>query len=350
MVRPPNRFTVTALNVKGQLKWAPAAAEVMQVIGAGSDIMAFTETWRREGDPAPEIAGFTGHSFARPRRLQKNPDGAPHGGIAIYIRDNIAKHASRGVSGIDSDPTNSLGVMSIARTAGFEKDLYLIVTYIPPRASKRTWKLLEDWVQSLSARGLVLVVGDQNARTREDADFSAADLAAVAEEDDGLIVIPTCSVRRNQDPKLNASGSKMLAMCKRTGLRIANGRVAGNEEGALTFHSVATDGGASAVDNVLACPSTFPLIMYLRVQPAAFSDHSAVSVQLALAEDSPRRSEQSQDVPAPRAQRMGGAANIKAWVEEILPGMAAKFAQLTEAAPLAAVQGSRPVAPVVPAV
>ena len=133
---------MTALNVKGQLTWAPAAAEVMQVLGAGSDIMAFTETWRREGSLAPEIAGYTGYNFARPRRLQSNADGPPRGGIAIYFRDNIAQHVSRGVSEIDTDPSNSLAVLRISRAVGFEKDLYLIVTYIKPKAPQSIWNLL----------------------------------------------------------------------------------------------------------------------------------------------------------------------------------------------------------------
>jgi hypothetical protein len=328
---------VTALNVKGQLTWAPAAAEVMQVLGAGSDIMAFTETWRREGSLAPEIAGYTGYNFARPRRLQSNADGPPRGGIAIYFRDNIAQHVSRGVSEIDTDPSNSLAVLRISRAVGFEKDLYLIVTYINPKAPQSIWNLLEEWVTTLSARGLVLVVGDQNARTREDADFP---VAGPAEGDGDLNAVPTCLVRRNQDPRLNASGSKMLAICQRTGLRIANGRVAGDKEGALTFRSVVPNGGASAVDNVLACPFMFPLITCLQVKPAAFSDHSAVSVQLTLGQGSTCQTGQCQGVPAPRAQRMAGAANIKAWVEDILPGIADQFARIAGEAPLAAARGA----------
>ena len=100
------------------------------------------------------------------------------------------------MSEIDTDPTNSLAVLRIARAAGFEKDLYLIVTYIVPTATQRTWSLLEDWVRISSARGHVLVVGDQNTRTREDADFPVTDLA---EGNDVLNAIPTRSVRSNTD-------------------------------------------------------------------------------------------------------------------------------------------------------
>ena len=303
--------------------------------------MAFTETWRREGIPAPEIEGSTGYNFARPPRLQRNPDGPTRGGIAIYVRDNITQHVSKGVSEIDTDPTNSLAVLRIARAAGFEKDLYLIVTYIVPTATQRTWSLLEDWVRISSAKGHVLVVGDQNTRTREDTDFPVTDLA---EGNDVLNAILTRSVRRNTDPKLSTNGTEMLAMCKRTGLRIANGRVDGDKEGAFTFHSApnrrAPNGGKSVVDNVLACPSAFPLISSLRFEPAAFSDHSAVIVQLTLGGSNMRQSGQSQGVPAPRAQRMMGAANIEMWTESILPGIADKFERLTGAAPVAAATGA----------
>ena len=57
--------------------------------------------------------------------------------------------------------------------------------------------------------------------------------------------MPTCSVRRNADQEVNAYGLKMLTLCKRTGLRVANGRTEGDREGAFTY--VSPSGGASSV-------------------------------------------------------------------------------------------------------
>ena len=328
---------MTALNVKGQLAREPA--EIMQVLGSGADIMAFTETWLGEGMPAPEIEGYTGFNFARPQRLQAAAGGT-RGGIACYVRDNMARYVTRDVSSLDFDATNSFAVLRVARAAGFEKDLFLIVTYIVPhtsgRAARGMWNALEECVRNVSARGQVLVVGDQNARTGEEADYPVLDLVA---EEDVLNPIPTCSGRRNQDPRRNPNGCKMLEMCRRTGLRIANGRAAGDLEGAITFRST---GGVSAVDNVLACPATFPLIASLRVEPAPFSDHLAVVVQLAAPEQSGTavQTGHCQGLPAARIQRMGGAANIQAWVEEILPCHTEELERITGEAPLAAALGA----------
>ena len=314
----------------------------MQVIGwAGSDIMAFTETWRREGIPPPEIEGFSGYNFARPRRLQRSPEGPPRGGIIIYIKNNIDCHVTEGVPELETDPTNSLAVVRINKAAGFETDLYLIVTYIVPSAPQSVWSLLEDWVRILLTKGQVLVVGDQNARTREEADFPGADLTDANTE---LTSGPTCSARRNKDPMLNISGRRMLTMCKRTGLRIANGRVSGNMDGNFTFHSAPNprtpDGGRSAIDNVLACPSAFSLITRMTVEPAAFSDHSAVIVQLTLNQNT-----SSQICPIQtqciNTKRMVGAAHIQKWVDEVLPGIADKFDRIKQAAPGSAELGAQ---------
>ena len=70
----------------------------------------------------------------------------------------------------------------------------------------------------------------------------------------------------------------MLTLCKITGLRIDNGRTDGDREGALNYVSPA--GGASTVDNILACPSALPLITRLHVIPAAFTDHYAIKLLL----------------------------------------------------------------------
>ena len=98
---------------------------------------------------------------------------------------------------------------------------------------------------------MVPIVGDQNARTGVRPDYPAGDLSGGG---DGLLPVPTCSVeaRRNADQEGNAHGL-LLTLCKRTGLRIANGRTEGDREGAFTY--VSPSGGASSVDNILACPA-----------------------------------------------------------------------------------------------
>ena len=70
--------------------------------------------------------------------------------------------------------------------------------------------------------------------------------------------MPTCSVRRNDDQEVNAHGLNMVTLFKRTGLRTANGRTEGRREGDFTYGF--PSGGASTVDNILACPAALILI------------------------------------------------------------------------------------------
>ena len=181
----------------------------------------------------------------------------------------------------------------------------------------------------MSERGFVLIVGDQNARTELCPDFPASDLLGTG---DGLIPVPICPVRRNADREVNAHGLKMLTLCKTTGLRIANGRTDGDREGAFTF--VSTTGGASSVDNILACLSALPLTNRLHVVSAAFADQYVIKLLLSTKGS---RVSSARVVPITRAPRMAGAANIKRWAECVLPEFAAELESIESSAPAAAI-------------
>ena len=143
--------------------------------------------------------------------------------------------------------------------------------------------------------------------------------------------MPTCSVRRNADQEVNAHGLRMITLCKRTGLRTANGRTEGDREGAFTY--VSPSGGASSVDNILACPAALTLIDCLQVVPAAFSDHYAIKLQVSTEcsrVNSPRT------VQVARVARMAGAANIKRWVEGVQPEFAEELGSIESSAHMAA--------------
>lgn len=115
-------------------------------------------------------------------------------------------------------------------------------------------------------------------------------------------LLPVSSARRSQDARgtVNSSGRRLLELCIRLGMRIANGRVRGDEAGSLTF--VGRGGGSSVIDYVLASPSLMPLIQQLRVAPAPETDHLAVHllVTVALLVVPPRA-----PLPAPPPRMMG---------------------------------------------
>ena len=143
--------------------------------------------------------------------------------------------------------------------------------------------------------------------------------------------MPTCSVRRNADQEVNAHGLRMITLCKRTGLRTANGRTEGDREGAFTY--VSPSGGASSVDNMFACPKALTLIDCLQVVRPAFSDHHAIKLQVSTEcsrVNSPRT------VQVARVARMAGAANIKRWVEGVQPEFAEELGSIESSAHMAA--------------
>ena len=319
--RPPSRpLSIFALNVRGQL--ARDSALIVQDSGA-ADILALTETWLGEGMAAPGISGYVAFNFPRPHSYQS---GSSRGGIAVYVNREVAGH----VSVHQCDCTNSFVVLRVSQSLGmYDKDLYLLVTYIAPRDStvismhtRALWEELEECVAALLPVGQVLVVGDQNARTGTLKDH-------LLDCEEWMRPAPTSAPRRNQDSQANWHGRKMVAMCKRTGMRIVNGRVCGDLEGAMTY--VAPSGGASVIDYVLACPATMLTIHSLRIVPAAFSDHMAVCLQLGSMGDIGHSGGSTLGLHPAQPPRMH-VSLIKAWCEKHLPAYEGMLAEIAAGA------------------
>ena len=112
-----------------RLLCSQGADVILQAVGT-ADIMAFTETWLGEGWTAPVMEGSAAFNLPRPQQYQAGV-AARRGGIACYVRENLVPF----VSLVDGDCTNSFSVLRVNKLAGFEKDLYLIITYIAPSSS-----------------------------------------------------------------------------------------------------------------------------------------------------------------------------------------------------------------------
>ena len=117
----------------------------------------------------------------------------------------------------------------------------------------------------------------------------------------------------------NRWGTELLDLCCATGMRIANGRAPGDEEGQVTFVSQSQE-GSSLIDYVLASPDALQLIQSLRVLPAPESDHSALHLlfQRAAPQDPPQRQKPRsrpapQEPAPPEPPRLKGAALLTAW-------------------------------------
>ena len=82
------------------------------------------------------------------------------------------------------------------------------------------------------------------------------------------------------------------------------------------------------------------LVTHVSVVPAPCSDHLALQFNL-VADPGQTGATLGGVEPtnAPRIRRMGGAGNIKRWVEEVLPAYASELADIAGSAPIAAGQG-----------
>ena len=135
-------------------------------------------------------------------------------------------------------------------------------------------------------------------------------------------------------------------MCVETSVRIANGRVSGDEEGQVTFVSQ-SQVGSSLIDYVLASADAFPLIHSLTVLPAPESDHAALHllIKRTAAAQQPlprrqRRRHQQQQPQQPTTQQplRLGAAQLEVWQQRLQqPDAAAQLVDIAAAADAAQV-------------
>jgi hypothetical protein len=330
--RPPDSLlSVYSLNVHGELSRGVSA--LLQDIPKGQDILVFTETWLGPDASAPDIEGYTAFNYPRTKRTRHT-----RGGICLYIKSHLAG----GVSVPYVDPLSCyVGFKVDIFVAAAPSFLFLFCVYLPPddlrilSAQQTTdfWRELSDNVADTVGRGHTLVVGDLNARTANSHDFPVEDSEPMGSEElFSYAELPVCTMRRSSDPMLNPSGRRLLELCKLTGMRIANGRTLGDEQGALTFLASGGSGG-SVVDYVLGSPNTLPLIHYISVIPAPVSDHHAVvfSARISINAATPPTASVPQAAPIP--PRMRGAAEIKAWADLIgQPEVVSQLALITSAA------------------
>lgn len=338
--RPSDRsLSVYTANVRGQLSHGLGA--ILQDAGQLYDIIALTETWLPEDATPPELEGYDALNLPRPRRLQKK--GSSRGGICVYI-----KHCS-GLKVATTCAEQHGYFLSLRLTFAPQPctipfaSLQLFCCYFSPDDGRvlspeqvtRLWGFFSEEVAEAVGKGHALVVGDLNARTAALPDHPpvGSDMSGM-EELFSLDRPPVCSVRKSADQgKVNKAGRRLLGMCKRTNMRIANGRKPGDEHGAVTY--VSSGGGASLVDYVLASPALMPLIPDLRVLPAPSSDHHAILFHIRLSAPPP--------APAPTAPqcaadltlpaRMKGAKEIAAWADHLKTApVKAQVATLTKLA------------------
>ena len=297
--------------------------------------MLFTETWLHEDHEPPTLPGYSNFNFPRP--ADRQAQSIHRGGMTLYVKAHIAQHFI--VAYVY--PSRCFAMLQIKAAIGLDCDMFLFVCYIPPHSGQGSqllqngdvWEVLEDRAILACQTGQVLLLGDLNARTGSSPDYPDWQLP---EETALLDAPPIATPRRSQDTAVNAAGRQLLSLCCRTGLRIVNGRTAGDMHGALTFRGPR---GSSLVDYAICCPRAMARAVNFSVPSCVHSDHDALL--LCLAVDPVHASSVSEaEREHPKLHKMFDARMLDNW-RSVLQTRGAELAALTWSAQVAADQPSQ---------
>ncbi|VDI54069.1 Hypothetical predicted protein, partial [Mytilus galloprovincialis] len=207
----------------------------------------------------------------------------------------------------DPDP-NSNSIVWLNIKQGIltkDKSVYIACIYIPPVKSKY-YKLydcdlyneLENSIELYSELGHVFILGDLNGRTgtlvdfleNDDIHFTLKNRICGAFEYLADSVLPK---RVNPDLNTNSYGSKIISMCKSSGLRIVNGR---HKNGFSNDFTYCGPIGMSVLDYFIVPSFYFPNINQLIVSNfTTYSDHAFLHLELNLLIDTMRNTGKCSD-------------------------------------------------------
>ena len=245
------------------------------------DIICLVET-HCDATQKPSLDGYAEPvSNVRP----KTP-GAPYnsGGILIYIKS----HIRRGIKVLPETNSEYRWIKLKRSFFNMPYDIYIVVAYISngsfSHKSDDVLALIENDSAKFSSDGSQLFAcGDFNARTNHDKDFCIQD---DSDKLNDLIDLPihlnddVAIARNNADShKTDKRGTKLLQLCKSTGLRILNGRFFGDTVGNFTCFS--HSGDPSTIDYMLATVPLLDKVQYFHVNDLnVHSIHCPLSVSL----------------------------------------------------------------------
>ena len=246
------------------------------------DIICLNETWQ-DNDNNTNLNGYKQYTSFRSFKHKNAKRNS--GGVAVLIKNNIAK----GVSKLKSASDDSIWLKLDKNFFGLEKNLYLCCCYlIPQNSSTLTWndinncEILETEVLSYSNFGHVLICGDLNARTSNLKDYTIND-----NDNSNFQTIPLPPNynydnfhvnRNNSDIITNDWGHFIVDLCISASLCILNGRTNGDITGKCTCIKKT---GTSAVDLNIITKDLFNDVNYFQVKDfTEWSDHCPVAMSI----------------------------------------------------------------------
>jgi exonuclease III len=244
------------------------------------DVVFLCECWI-SNDFQFEVDGFETHVF--PRLKSKTKQG---GGMVILIKNEFTPLIS--ISELCYDTIVWLKIDKQITTC--DDDLFVSFVYMSPASSTYFKKYdvdlyyeLETQVAAYSTRGKVMVMGDLNSRTRTANDFITNDslhhsvserLGCIFAYDNDVCLPP----RINPDKGHNEYGTRLINLCKATGLRILNGRHKDGFANDFTFNGAQ---GLSMIDYLLTTIDMFDHVQrFIVCNFNTFSDHAPLHMNL----------------------------------------------------------------------
>ena len=252
-----NKLKLGMLNCHG-IKNKFETPEFQKLVSS-EDIFGVCETWLNDNSEQITVPGFNFYPLNRKNEMSR-------GGLGVFIKHNIKEYVK---VMYEKSNENILLCKIKKQFLGYDQDLYIGITYIPPEYSTREKRLNIDRFELLTQvtsrlpREKIILIGDFNARTSNSEDRLLKD-----KHDDDTMPTELCShikqKRVNQDSKHNSYGKSLLDYCAATQSYIANGRTLGDFQGRLTCYETR---GSSTVDYVIVKDTLRKYVKKLKVLP-----------------------------------------------------------------------------------
>ena len=204
------------------------------------------------------------------------------GGMMLLIRKTIR----RGVKIIPSDNPDILGILLLKDFFGLTEDISIWFVYAPPLDSPYLTDrdgVLDCLEKQFGKFNYPVIMGDLNGKTKTAPDYvlDAADKHSPINDIEEYI-IDTPLPRNNMDTKsVDKQGKRVLELCQAHGLRILNGRTAGDRWGLPTRHPLCTRETPSALDYAICSSYHIKKISSFHVNPITeLSDHCCISCKI----------------------------------------------------------------------
>ena len=249
------------------------------------DIFSVIETWENvESDDISNL--FPNHFsiFCAAKKVSKF--GRAMGGIIVFIK----KQYKQFISEINVACTFSIFVTYKKTMFGYDKDLLLAFTYLPPQGSPfydnkamNEIALFEDAILKVLSKVSdihMLFLGDFNCRTGTLADYYNFENNVPVLEEFENVFGHFCSQRISCDTTVSCSGRRLLKFCKDYSVYIVNGRV-GQDKNVGNYTYIGPN-GCSLIDYILTSREVFESILDFCVDSRTESPHLPVWVQLPL--------------------------------------------------------------------